>query len=170
MASEVRSLIRALQDAMNETLDALANLTDEQLDAACSHPCGHGPDDTSSIWHLLANDIDHEKMHAGQILSIRHDLRVMQTQPARLLGEWVKERAALIGALIGLPDEALDQRAKPGEWTIREVVEHTLYWERDSLTAGLRDLAGGERWRPDPTLDYDQPVPRPRPAVAPTGP
>lgn len=164
MSSEVRTLIRALQDAMNETLDALAGLTDEQLDAACSHPCGRGPGDATSIWHLLANDIDHEKIHAGQILSIRHDLRVMQTQPARLLGEWLAERAALIGALIGLPEEALDRRPKPEEWSIRDVVDHTLYWERDSLAAGLCDLGGGERWRADAGLEYGGPVPRPREA------
>jgi hypothetical protein len=160
MSSTTRTLIRALQDAMNETLDTLAGLTDEQLDAACSHPCGRGPGDTRSIWHLVANDIDHEKMHAGQILSLRHDLGVMQTQTARLLGEWIKERAALIGALVGLPDEALDRRHKPEEWSIREVVEHTLFWERDSLAATLRDLAGGEPWRADPELQYGGPVPR----------
>lgn len=164
MSRDTRALIRALQDAINETLDALADLADDQLDAACSHPCGRGPDGGRSVWHLIANDIDHEKMHAGQILSLRHDLGVMQTQTARLLGEWIKERAALIGALIGLPEDALDRRTKPDEWSIREVVEHTLFWERDSLAATLRDLAGGDAWRPDPALAYGGPVPRQQPA------
>jgi uncharacterized damage-inducible protein DinB len=162
MSGETRELIRRLQDGMNETLDALAALTDEQLGETCSHPCGHGPGETTSIWHLLANDIDHERMHSGQVLSIRHDLREMQTPVARLLSEWVRERAAVIGALIDLPDEALDRRPTPGEWSIRDVVEHTLFWERDSLAAGLRDLAGGERWRPDPALEYGGPVPAPK--------
>ena len=160
MKGDTRTLIRTLQEAMNETLDALADLTDEQLEVVCSHPCGRGPDGNHSVWHLVANDIDHEKMHAGQILSLRHDLGVMQTQTARLLGEWIKERAALIGALVGLPDDALDRRTKPEEWSVREVVEHTLFWERDSLAATLRDLSGGESWRADPTLDYGGPVPR----------
>jgi uncharacterized damage-inducible protein DinB len=162
MSRDTRTLIRALQDAMNKTLDALADLTDDQLDAACSHPCGHGPNGERSVWHLIANDIDHEKMHAGQVLSLRHDLGVMQTQTERLLGEWVKERAALIGTLIGLPDDALDRRTKPDEWSIREVVEHTLFWERDSLTATLRECATGEPWQPDPGLQYGGPVPLPR--------
>jgi hypothetical protein len=162
MKGDTRTLIRTLQEAMNETLDALADLTDEQLEAVCSHPCGRGPDGSRSVWHLVPNDIDHEKMHAGQILSLRHDFGVMQTQSARLLGEWIKERAALIGALVGLPDDALDRRTKPEEWSIREVVEHTLFWERDSLAATLRDLSGGESWRADPTLDYGGPAPRPK--------
>ena len=163
MGSEARILIRRLQEAINQTLDALAGLTDEQLAEACSHPCGHGPGGAASIWHLLANDIDHERMHTGQVLSLRHDLRAMQTQPARLLGEWLRERAALIGALVGLPDDALDRRLTADGWSIREVIEHTLYWERDSLAAGLRDLAGGEPWRSDAGLVYDGPVPRPQP-------
>lgn len=165
MGNETRALIQTLQAAINETLDQLSALSDEQLDVACSHPCGHGPGEAASIWHLLANDIDHEKMHAGQILSLRHDLRAMQTPAARLLGEWLKERAALIGALVGLDDATLDQRPSPGEWSIREAVQHVLYWERDSLTAGLRDLAGGESWRSDPNLRYGGPVPSAKPAT-----
>ena len=162
MDDDVRSLIRMLQVALNETLDALAELADEQLDAACTHPCGRGPEQAGSIRRLLTNDIDHERMHAGQVLGLRHDLGVMQSQTARLLGEWLRERAALIATLVGLPDEALDRRPKPDEWSIREVVEHTLYWERDSLSATLRDLAGGEPWRPDPDVQYGGPVPRPK--------
>lgn len=156
---ETRALIQSLQTAMNDALDQLTALTDEQLNDACSHPCGHGPDEAASIWHLLANDIDHEKMHAGQILSLRHDLRLMQTPAARLLGEWLKERAALIGALVGLEDDALDRRASETEWSIREAAEHVLYWQRDSLAAGLQDLASGEAWRADPNLRYGGPVP-----------
>jgi hypothetical protein len=157
--SGTRALIGRLQDSINRTLDALAGLSDADLDAACSHGCARGPGGTSSIYHLLANDIDHETMHAGQILSLRHDLGEMQSPVARLLGEWLTKRAALAGALVGLADEALDRRLKPGEWTIREVVEHTLYWESDSIQAGLRELASGERWHAGPDLDYGGPVP-----------
>ena len=166
MGTETRELIRRLQAGINKTLDALAALADGELDAACSHACAHGPGDIRSIRHLLANDIDHETMHAGQILSLRHDLGVPQTATARLLGEWLAKRAALAGALVGLDDEALDRRTKEGEWTIREVVEHTLYWERDSIGAALRERATGEGWRPDPALVYGGPVPQPRTCAA----
>ena len=52
---------------------------------------------------------------------------------ARLLAEWLRERAALATALVGLPDEALDMPFEDEEWTIRETVEHTLYWEKNSV-------------------------------------
>ncbi|HEY7296174.1 MAG TPA: DinB family protein [Dehalococcoidia bacterium] len=159
MASETRRLIRELQQAMNATLDRLYELSESDLEHACTHPCGKGPGGTTSIWHLLANDIDHEKLHAAGILNARHDLRLMQTGPQRLLAEWLKERAALIGALIGLEDDQLDLRLREGEWSFREMVEHTIYWEQDSIAAGLRDLAGEEPWRADPELRYGGPVP-----------
>ena len=154
-----RALIRALQTSMNETFDQLCALTDNDLDAASSHPCGHGRDGVESVWHLIANDIDHEQIHAASILSIRHDLRLMRTQRQRLLAEWLAERAALIGALIGLQDEDLDRRTQDGEWSIREQVAHTIFWQRDSVAQALRDIAGGPAWQPDPALDYSQPAP-----------
>jgi hypothetical protein len=88
----------------------------------------------------------------------------MQTQPQRLLAEWLKERAALIGTLIGLEDGQLDLRLREGEWSFREMVEHTIYWEQDSVAAGLNDLAGEPPWHADPALRYGGPVPAPRDA------
>lgn len=166
MAEETRRLIRELQQAMNATLDRLYDLADADLEQACSHPCGKGRGETTSIWHLLANDIDHEKLHAAGVLNARHDLRLMQTGPQRLLAEWLKERAALIGALIGLEDDELDLHLRGGEWSFREMIEHVIYWEQDSIAAGLRDLAGGAPWRSDPAVDYGGPVPAMRTAAA----
>jgi hypothetical protein len=34
---------------------------------------------------------------------------------------------------VGLPDDALDMRTPDDQWTIREMIEHTLYWERHSI-------------------------------------
>jgi hypothetical protein len=162
MPGETRRLIRELQRAMNETLDRLYDLADADLAHECSHPCGHGPHGTTSIWHLLANDVDHEKMHAAQVLNARHDLRLMQTQPQRMLAEWLTQRAALIGTLVGLDDDALDRRLRDGDWSFREMVEHVIYWERDSIAAGLSDVTGGPPWTADRALVYGGPVPHPR--------
>jgi hypothetical protein len=59
---------------------------------------------------------------------------VMQNDSAqRLMAEWYRERAILISTLLGLPDEALDRRPAEGETTIAEVIEHVLYWDKDSI-------------------------------------
>jgi hypothetical protein len=39
----------------------------------------------------------------------------------------------LVASLIGLDDKDLDARSPDDDWTIREMIEHTLYWERHSI-------------------------------------
>ena len=127
--SEVYRLINALQQSMMETLAKLRELTDTHLDHDCTHGCAMG----DGVRGLLVHNIDHERMHLGQVHNIRFQNRTMQRDYiARLMAEWFRERAALASALIGLTDEALDQRYADNEWTIRETIEHTLYWERNS--------------------------------------
>ena len=127
--SEALELIKTLQQSMNETLDKLIGLTDGHLDHDCSHGCAMG----DGVRGLLVHNIDHERMHLGQVHDTRFRLKTMQRDyVVRLMAEWLRERAALASALVGLPDEALDMRAADDEWTIRETIEHTLYWEKNS--------------------------------------
>jgi len=127
--SEVLKLVNELQQSMNETLGKLYGLTDGHLDHDCSHGCAMG----DGVRGLLVHNIDHERMHLGQVHDIRFRLKTMQRDHvSRLMAEWLRERAALAAALVGLPEEALDARLEEGKWTIRETIEHTLYWERDS--------------------------------------
>jgi len=73
-------------------------------------------------------------MHTGQIYSLRYGQKRMQNgQVDRLMAETLRARANLVAALIGLDDKDLDRLAPDDDWTIREVVEHTLYWERHSI-------------------------------------
>ena len=128
--SEVLKLINELQRSMNETLNKLSALTDAHLDHDCSHGCAM----EDGVRGLLVHNVDHERMHLGQVHNARFRLKAMQRDAsARLLAEWLRERAALAAALVGLPDEALDMRFEDEEWTIRETVEHTLYWEKNSV-------------------------------------
>ena len=134
--SEAKKLIKELQSSMNETLDKLYELSDEQLDNPCSHGCAMG----QGVRGLLVHNIEHERMHLGQIAHVRFQLRAMQgAHIHRLLAEWLRDRTALAASLIGLPDEAMDTRYEEGEWSVRENVEHVLYWERDSVDHLVRE-------------------------------
>jgi hypothetical protein len=83
---------------------------------------------------LLTHNIDHEQMHAGQIYSLRYSVKKMQkSQVDRLMAETIKARANLISALIGMNDLDLDRHVPDDDWTVRQIVEHTLYWERHSI-------------------------------------
>lgn len=130
MGAEVNKLIANLQASLAETLKILSILSEAELDDLSEHPCAMG----GTVRDLLTHNIDHERMHTGQVYNARYDLRKMQKdQVDRLMVETLRARMELAASLIGLPDEALDMRTPGDQWTIREMIEHTLYWERHSL-------------------------------------
>ena len=51
----------------------------------------------------------------------------------RLIAEWLMERARLIGSLVGLSDEQLNQEMEPGGLTYRAAAKHARMLEQDSL-------------------------------------
>src|SRR5437763_3530397 len=128
--SQVNELIHRLEVSMRETFDKIELIPEEYIDHSCRHRCARG----GTVWHLLTHNIDHEKMHAGQIISARDSLRkLQQDKRSHLLAQLYVARAQLIAALIGVADEDLDKAPKEGKWSIREVVEHIIYWDRNSI-------------------------------------
>jgi uncharacterized damage-inducible protein DinB len=132
---DVRTIVRRLQDSFNETLNVLYDLPQDYLQQPCGHGCARG----GTARDLLVHNIFHEKQHTGQVWSLRDQLRLLpgrgnQDLPA-LLADYYTSRAQLIAALFGLADDQLDAKPEAGGWTIRETVEHVLYWDRDSIDA-----------------------------------
>lgn len=85
------------------------------------------------MWSLLTNDIDHEKIHTGQVLEGRYEGRITASPMERLVAEWLVERARFVGSLVGLTDEQFNRETAPGEWTYRIIAKHVLALEQDSL-------------------------------------
>jgi hypothetical protein len=137
MASTVREAIRELMAQTMATMDTLLEAPDPELTMASSHACAQGKD----LWTLITNDIDHEKIHTGQILEARYESRITASPMQRLLAEWLEERARLIGSLIGLTDEQFNTETAPGQWTYRVVAKHVLTLEQDSLKTIAADQA-----------------------------
>ena len=63
MAATVCEAIRELMVQTTATIDALLEASDRELTLPSSYACAQGRD----VWTLIMNDIDHEKIHAGQI-------------------------------------------------------------------------------------------------------
>ncbi len=130
---ELKTFIKRLQTSFNETLDALIDLPQEHLQAPCAHGCARG----GSGRDLLVHNIFHEKQHTGQIWSIRDQLQILQGWDKQdlplLLADYYTARAQLIASLFGLTDEQLDIKPPDEGWTVRETLEHVLYWDRDSI-------------------------------------
>jgi len=93
------------------------------------------------VWTLVTNDIDHEKIHTGQVLEGRYESRNTASPMERLLAEWLAERARFIGSLIGLTDEQFNSETAPGQWTYRVIAKHVLTLEQDSLKTIAEDHA-----------------------------
>ena len=137
MAATVREAIRELMEQTMARMETLLEASDRELTMTSSHPCAQGKD----LWTLISNDIDHEKIHTGQILEGRYESRITASRMQRLLAEWLAERARLIGSLIGLTDEQFNRETAPGQWTYRVVAKHVLALEQDSLKTIAADQA-----------------------------
>ena len=137
MAATVRAAIRELMEQTMTTMDALLEASDRELALSSSHACAQGKD----VWTLITNDIDHEKIHTGQVLEGRYESRITASPMERLVAEWLAERSRFIGSLIGLTDEQFNREAAPGQWTYRIVAKHVLTLEQDSLNTIAADQA-----------------------------
>ena len=137
MAATVRAAIRELMEQTMATMDALLEASDRELAMSSSHACAQGKD----VWTLITNDIDHEKIHTGQVLEGRYESRITASPMQRLVAEWLAERARFISSLIGLTDEQFNSDTTPGQWTYRVVAKHVLTLEQDSLKTIATDQA-----------------------------
>jgi hypothetical protein len=137
MAPTVRDAVRELLEQTMVTMDRLLAASDRELPLPSSHGCAQGKD----LWTLITNDIDHEKIHTGQVLEARYETRITASPMERLIAEWLAERARFIGTLVGLSDEQFNQETAPGQWTYRAVAKHVLRLEQDSLETLAADQA-----------------------------
>ena len=137
MAATVRGAVRELLEQTIATMQALLEASDRELAMPSSHACAQGKD----LWTLITNDIDHEKIHTGQVLEARYESRITSSPMQRLVAEWVAERARFVGTLIGLTDEQFNSETAPGQWTYRAVAKHVLALEQDSLKTLAADQA-----------------------------
>src|SRR5215510_10911722 len=137
MAATLREAIRELLEQTIVTMGALLEASDQELAMSSTHACAQGKD----VWTLITNDIDHEKIHTGQVLEARYESRVTALPMDRLVAEWLAERARFIGSLIGLTDEQFNRETAPGQWTYRVVAKHVLTLEQDSLRTLAEDRA-----------------------------
>ena len=145
MAATVREAIRELLQQTVTTIDTLLGASDRELAKPSSHGCAQGKD----VWTLLTNDIDHEKIHTGQILEGRYESRITASPMERLVAEWLVERARLIGSMVGLTDEQFNSETAPEQLTYRVIAKHLLALEQDSLKAMAADEAARVSARPE---------------------
>lgn len=124
---------------LTETVETLLGMADDDL----AFPTTHGCAMNGGIRRLLIHNAEHDRMHTGAVSTARFTAKQMQeSELGRLTRELIRERAELVGQLLQMPDELLDAKAPNDDWSIREHVEHTLYWEQNSMQQASSELAG----------------------------
>ncbi|MEX2237151.1 MAG: hypothetical protein WEB00_06430 [Dehalococcoidia bacterium] len=131
MAETVRETVRELLESTLTTVEQLMQLQDGDLASGSSHVCAQG----GTLWNLITNDIDHETIHAGQILEARSEGHTTATQMERLVTEWLRARATFISTLVGMNDEEFNRETAEGAWTYRQVADHVRGVERHSMAS-----------------------------------
>jgi hypothetical protein len=121
-------LLERMRQTRRRVLGDLSKVTSKQLEA----PSKYKEMEVNvrfHFYHLLSHEIEHT-VHLAQTLSAQG---IKQTEAQLILARLQAARAELEGMLIGLPDDALDRVPGPGQWPIRQILEHTLKAEESHL-------------------------------------
>ena len=138
MPGTVRDSVTELLESTRDIIDQLLALPIEELPRPSSHGCAQGKD----LWALITNDIDHETIHAGQILEARYEARSTASPMERLMAEWLVARARFIATFVGMDDETFNSETAPGGWTYQRVARHLVLLDKSSLETIRSDIAG----------------------------
>ncbi len=138
MPATVRQTITQLLESTREVIDELLALPIDEIPMPSSHTCAEGKD----LWALITNDIDHETIHAGQVLEARYEARSTASPMERLMAEWLVARARLIATFVGMDDDEFNGETAPGGWTYRGIAKHLIQLDQDSLRTIQADIAG----------------------------
>ena len=137
MAATVRDTVTQLLESTRDVIDQLLALPVDEIPMPSSHTCAQGKD----LWALITNDIDHETIHAGQVLEARYEARSTASPMERLVGEWLVARARFIATFVGMDDAEFNGETVPGGWTYRGIAKHLIQLDQDSLTTVKADIA-----------------------------
>src|SRR2546428_13861503 len=110
MAATVRGAIRELIEQTMLTMGALLEAPERELSVPSSHGCAQGKD----VWTLITNDVDHEKIHTGQVLEGRYESRITASPMERLVAEWLGATGGLNGSAAAACRGTVDNGTRAG--------------------------------------------------------
>ena len=151
MAS-VQDLIERAREQRRQMVGALASPPDDQITA----PVEGGGDVRSCLWRLLVSAHQCRVQLAGTLAA----LGWRQSEAQRILALTMESRGDL-RAILGVPDECMDIEPAPGEWSVRQALEHAHLVDERYTRACLQAVDRlGNNIPPDAPAD-GQPRPEP---------
>jgi len=136
MPATVRETVTQLLESTRDVIDQLLALPIDEIPQPSSHTCAQGKD----LWALITNDIDHETIHAGQVLEARYEARSTASAMERLVAEWLVARTKFVATFVGMSDDEFNSETAPGGWTYRGIAKHLIGLDQDSLKAIHADI------------------------------
>jgi hypothetical protein len=113
-------LLAGIRSAREQTLAELTEMTEEEF----AHPTPMQRWDDAR--RVLLRFGDHMREHANQVVGARAAIGQAPTMPQRMLAEAELAWGKLLGATIGLTDEAAATAPPDGGWSVEQVLEHML--------------------------------------------
>jgi uncharacterized damage-inducible protein DinB len=105
---------------------------------------------TDEVRYALLRVADDEEEATIRVAETLASLGWRQPEPSRILGLAEISRSGLLGELVGVPDDLLDQEPAPGEWPLRRVLAHIIVTERRYYQRTAWDIAEARAGRPTP--------------------
>ena len=131
------ALMAEIRGVRQQTLSELADMTEAEFGLPTTM---HRWDDARRV---LLRFGDHMREHANQALAARANAGYGLTMPQQMLAEAELAWGKLLGATVGLDDEAIAAAPSEGAWSVGEVLEHVLRVEQLYLDAILRAREAG---------------------------
>ena len=133
--AKVKELVAQLEAVGQQIREELSGLERKELTYATDNPRFF----TIRRMLLLLNT--HVREHTTQIVAARDAIGAFPTMPQRILGRAVEAQGELLATLVGLEDEELDRAPEPGEWSVREALDHVIQVQR-RLLGQLQEARG----------------------------
>ena len=135
-ADQVKAMLAELRKEREATLAALSNISREELRYATGH------ERWSSARRVMLRFADHLREHALQIRLVRERTQTMPSEPQMMLALAEQAWGDVLAATIGLTNDDLDRSPAPGQWSVRQVLQHMIKGERDYQAMIAKARAG----------------------------
>jgi hypothetical protein len=118
--TKVKALLAQLRAEREKTLAAYINISREELRYAT------GNARWNSARRVMLRFADHLREHTLQIKLARQGTGALPTEPQAMLALAEEAWGEVLGATIGLSDDDLEKAPAPGQWSVRQVLEHMI--------------------------------------------
>ncbi len=122
---QIDGLLAELRKQRETTLAAVVNVSREDLRYAT------GNARWSSARRTVLRLADHWREHILQLQLIRQRTGTAPTEPQMMLALAEQAWGDVLASVVGLSDEDLDSVPAPGQWSVRQVLQHMIKGEVD---------------------------------------